>query len=79
MWYAFVNKVFEGDLSVEKLKTKGNIGLGSYTKLDGELIMLDGVLERELKNTTVTNHFYKGSEIMVTNNKDIGVMFQEKI
>jgi len=43
IWYAFVNKVFEGDLLVSELKTKGDIGLGSYTKLDGELIMLDGV------------------------------------
>ena len=43
IWYAFVNKVFEGDLTVKELKTKGDIGLGSYTKLDGELVMLDGV------------------------------------
>ncbi|WP_158655267.1 DUF2264 domain-containing protein [Flavivirga eckloniae] len=32
----------------------------------------NGVWENELKNTTVTNRFYKGSEIMVTNYKDIG-------
>jgi acetolactate decarboxylase len=44
IWYAFVNKVFEGNLTAEELKTKGDIGLGSYTQLDGELIMLDGVL-----------------------------------
>lgn len=43
IWYAFVNKVFEGDLTVQELKTKGDIGLGSYSKLDGELVMLDGV------------------------------------
>lgn len=43
IWYAFVNKVFEGDLTVQELKTKGDIGLGSYTKLDGELVMLDGI------------------------------------
>lgn len=43
IWYAFVNKVFEGDLTVKELKTKGDIGLGSYTKLDGELVMLDGI------------------------------------
>ena len=43
IWYAFVNKVFEGNLTVKELKTKGDIGLGSYTKLDGELIMLDGI------------------------------------
>jgi len=43
IWYAFVNKVFEGDLTVKELKTKGDIGLGSYSKLDGELVMLDGI------------------------------------
>ena len=43
IWYAFVNRVFEGKLTVAELKTQGDIGLGSYTQLDGELIMLDGV------------------------------------
>jgi acetolactate decarboxylase len=42
IWYAFVNRVFEGDLTVSKLKQNGDIGLGSYNRLDGELIMLDG-------------------------------------
>ncbi len=54
IWYAFVNKVFEGDLTVAKLKTKGDIGLGSYTKLDGELIMLDGVPYRATEDGLVT-------------------------
>ncbi len=44
IWWAFVNKIFEGDLSAKELKAKGDIGLGSYNLLDGELIMLDGVL-----------------------------------
>ena len=44
IWYAFVNKIFEGDLSAKELKTKGDIGLGSYNLLDGELIMLNGIL-----------------------------------
>jgi acetolactate decarboxylase len=43
IWYAFVNKVYEGDLTVKRLKQNGDIGLGSYTLLDGELIMLDGI------------------------------------
>lgn len=43
IWYAFVNKVFEGDLTVKELKEKGDVGLGSYNLLDGELVMLDGV------------------------------------
>jgi alpha-acetolactate decarboxylase len=43
IWWAFVNKVFEGDLTVEAARKKGDIGLGSYNLLDGELIQLDGV------------------------------------
>jgi acetolactate decarboxylase len=43
IWYAFVNKVYEGNLTVKELKTKGDIGLGSYNQLDGELVMLDGI------------------------------------
>lgn len=43
IWYAFVNKVFEGELLVKELKSKGDIALGSYDQLDGELIMLEGI------------------------------------
>ncbi len=32
----------------------------------------NGIWENELKNTTVTNHFYDDSDILVTNYKDIG-------
>ncbi|WP_232333194.1 DUF2264 domain-containing protein [Mariniflexile maritimum] len=32
----------------------------------------NGVWENELKNTTTTNRFYKGAEILVTNYKNIG-------
>ncbi len=42
IWYGFVNMVFEGNLTVSELKKQGDIGLGSYSLLDGELIMLDG-------------------------------------
>ncbi|GAA4814967.1 acetolactate decarboxylase [Litoribaculum gwangyangense] len=44
IWWAFVNKVFEGDITAGELKTKGDMALGSYNLLDGELIMLDGKL-----------------------------------
>lgn len=43
IWYAFVNKVFDGKLTVKELKQQGDIALGSYSQLDGELIMLDGI------------------------------------
>lgn len=53
IWYAFVNKAFEGDLTAEKLKQQGDIGLGSYNLLDGELILLDGVPYQVLENGEV--------------------------
>lgn len=53
IWYAFVNRVFEGDITAETLKTKGDIGLGSYNALDGELIMLDGVLYQATQDGNV--------------------------
>lgn len=54
IWYAFVNKIFEGKLTVKELKTQGDIGLGSYNRLDGELIMLDGELYQATQDGKVT-------------------------
>ena len=44
IWWAFVNRIFDGTLTAKELKTKGDIALGSYNALDGELVMLDGIL-----------------------------------
>jgi acetolactate decarboxylase len=46
IWGAFVNRVFDGDLSVKQLQSKGDIGLGSFDLLDGEMVMLDGITYR---------------------------------
>ncbi|TBN02955.1 acetolactate decarboxylase [Hyunsoonleella flava] len=54
IWFAFVNKVFDGDLKVSELKTKGDIGLGSFDYLDGELVMLDGVPYRIRENGEIS-------------------------
>ncbi len=43
IWGAFVNRIFEGDLTVKEMKAQGDLGLGSYTKLIGEMVMLDGI------------------------------------
>jgi len=43
IWHAFVNKVFDADLKVSELKANGDIGLGSFDLLDGEMVMLDGI------------------------------------
>ncbi|MEO6329236.1 MAG: acetolactate decarboxylase [Ginsengibacter sp.] len=44
LWAALVNKIYDGNLTVREAKTHGDTGLGTYNGIDGELIMLDGVL-----------------------------------
>lgn len=44
IWTALVNKIYDGNLTVKEAKTHGDIGLGTYNGVDGELIMLDGIL-----------------------------------
>ena len=40
---ALLAGVYDGDLTVAELRAKGNFGLGTFNRLDGEMIMLDGV------------------------------------
>lgn len=54
IWFAFVNKVFDGDLKVSELKKHGDIGLGSFDFLDGEMVMLDGIPYRIRENGEIT-------------------------
>ena len=54
IWWAFVNKVFDGDLKVSTLKTKGDIGLGSFDFLDGEMVMVDGIPYRIREDGEIT-------------------------
>lgn len=54
IWFAFVNKVFDGSLTVKELKTHGDVGLGSFDFLDGELVMLDGVAYRIRENGEIS-------------------------
>ncbi|MDP3147861.1 MAG: acetolactate decarboxylase [Ignavibacteria bacterium] len=36
--------VYEGDLNVNELKKFGNFGLGTFNNIDGEMIVLDGII-----------------------------------
>lgn len=54
IWWAFVNKVFDADLSVETLKANGDTGLGSFNRLDGEMVMIDGVAYRVREDGTIS-------------------------
>lgn len=40
---ALLTGVYDGHLSLEKLRTFGDFGIGTFTALDGEMILLDGV------------------------------------
>jgi len=44
VWFALVNLIYDGTLTAEELKTKGDIAIGSYNGLNGELVMVDGSL-----------------------------------
>ena len=39
---ALMAGVFDGDLTIGKLKTKGDFGIGTFNKVDGELVMHEG-------------------------------------
>ena len=44
---------FDGSITAAELKTLGDIGIGTFNGLDGELIMLDGVIYRANQNLEV--------------------------
>ena len=46
--------VYEGELTVDELKCQGDFGLGTFDQLDGELIMLDGVIYRAAEDGQIT-------------------------
>ncbi len=54
IWWAFVNKVFDADLSVAEVKKRGDVGLGSFNLLDGEMVMLDGIVYRIRQNGEIS-------------------------
>lgn len=50
---AMRNGVYVGDLSVGKLREKGDFGLGTFNHLDGEMVALDGIYYRVSPNGKV--------------------------
>jgi acetolactate decarboxylase len=51
---ALLAGVYEGDLTVGELLTHGNVGLGTFDALDGEMIVLDGQCLRMRSDGSVT-------------------------
>ena len=39
---ALLEGVYDGDLTFEELKNQGDLGIGTFNALDGEMIGLDG-------------------------------------
>lgn len=54
IWGAFVNRVFDGKFTIAELKSRGNVGLGSFNRLDGEMVMLDSTVYKVNENGLVT-------------------------
>lgn len=50
---ALLAGTYDGDLTIRELGAKGNFGIGTYNRLDGELLALDGVFYHALANGSV--------------------------
>ena len=53
-WRALLAGNYEGVASVGKIRSLGNVGLGTFAGLDGEMIILDGVVYKAAKTGKVT-------------------------
>jgi alpha-acetolactate decarboxylase len=53
LFTALANKIYEGNLTVAEVKEKGDLGLGTFNGLNGEMIVLDGTVYQWLANGTV--------------------------
>lgn len=62
---ALSNGLYDGDLSLGEVLKHGNIGLGTYQNLDGEMIILDGVIYRIGSDGIVTKPTSEGKSPFV--------------
>ncbi|MDX1284677.1 MAG: acetolactate decarboxylase [Draconibacterium sp.] len=42
LFTALANSVYDGELTVAEVKEKGDLGIGTYNAMDGEMIVVDG-------------------------------------
>ena len=40
---ALLDGIYDGELTISDILSKGNFGLGTFDALDGEMLILDGV------------------------------------
>ncbi len=50
---ALANSIYDGNLTVAEVKEKGDLGLGTYNGLDGEMIVCNGTVYQCLASGTV--------------------------
>lgn len=50
---ALLAGAYDGELNVEQLKHEGNFGIGTFNRIDGELILVDGKVYKAKSNGTV--------------------------
>src|SRR5215471_3827921 len=43
---ALVEGIYRADTTIGYVKSKGNLGIGTFNDLDGELVLLDGIVYR---------------------------------
>lgn len=48
----FTQKLYDGSISVQELRSKGNFGLGAFDALDGESIIVDGQFYHSIEGKT---------------------------
>ena len=50
---ALLHGAYDGDVTVAELAGRGDLGLGTFNALDGELVLADGILYRAAQDGTV--------------------------
>jgi acetolactate decarboxylase len=53
LFTALANSIYDGNLTVAEVKEKGDLGLGTYNGLDGEMIVYNGEVYQWLASGTV--------------------------
>ena len=57
---ALMAGVYDGDLSLAELRRHGDFGIGTYDRLDGEMVLLDGVFYQIRANGMVVRPGLEG-------------------
>lgn len=53
--HALMEGAYDGDVTIGELKQRGNLGIGTFNALDGEMVMLNGNVYQVLSDGTVND------------------------